>query len=159
MLDKIFKWQKFMMKIFTVCMKTRKKLLENVTKKENLIDDKITIKDFDILNDEIFVIANSFSQPDEVFKIVNGNLEKISCKPLLQYKVKTHETIYHRIDTESLRLTHEILLVKINQHFSTFMVDQQANISFLMSFRLMQQLVLMSLLVIQEDQPVEDTIS
>ena len=63
---------------------------------------------------------------------------------------------------ESLRLTHgEFLLVKINQHFSTFMEDQQANMDlrFLMSFRLMQQLVLMSLLVTQEDQPVEDTIS
>ena len=77
-----------------------KKLLRNVTKKENLIDDKITIKDFDILNDEIFVIANSFSQPDEVFKIVNGNLEKISlANHYFNTKVKTHETIYHRIDT------------------------------------------------------------
>jgi len=77
-----------------------KKLLRNVTKKENIIDDKITIKDFDILNDEIFVIANSFSQPDEVFKIVNGNLEKISlANHYFNTKVKTHETIYHRIDT------------------------------------------------------------
>lgn len=77
-----------------------KKLLRNVTKKENLIDDKITIKDFDILNDEMFVIANSFSQPDEVFKIVNGNLEKISlANHYFNTKVKTHETIYHRIDT------------------------------------------------------------
>ena len=77
-----------------------KKLLRNVTKKENLIDDKITIKDFDILNDEIFVIANSFSQPDEVFKIVNGKLEKISlANHYFNTKVKTHETIYHRIDT------------------------------------------------------------
>ena len=37
------------------------KKLQEMHQKENSTDDKITIKDFDILNDEIFVIANSFS--------------------------------------------------------------------------------------------------
>ena len=55
-----------------------KTLLRNGTEKVDLIDENITIKDFALSDESTYVIANSFSNPDEVYELIDGELNKIS---------------------------------------------------------------------------------
>jgi dipeptidyl aminopeptidase/acylaminoacyl peptidase len=65
-----------------------------------LVDLDITIKDFAFNNDGLYVIANSFSGPDEIYQIENGQLMKNSkANDYFVSKVKTHKCVYERINT------------------------------------------------------------
>ena len=86
--------------IFCLYEDSGKTLLRNVSKKNTIINDDITIKDFNFIGDELYVIANFFSSPDEIFKFVDGELKKLSTiNDEFNYKVKTFECAYSRIDT------------------------------------------------------------
>ena len=51
-----------------------KTLLRNGNEKIDLIDENITIKDFAFSDGSVYVIANSFSNPDEVYELIEGKL-------------------------------------------------------------------------------------
>ena len=53
-------------------------LHRNGTEEIDLIDKNITIKDFAFSDGSTYVIANSFSRPDEVYELKDGELNKIS---------------------------------------------------------------------------------
>ena len=77
-----------------------KTLLRDGTNNIDLIDAEITVKDFAFNNDKTYVIANSFSKPDEVYELDNGQLEKTSkANEFFNKKVKTWDCEYKRIDT------------------------------------------------------------
>ena len=77
-----------------------KTLLRNGNEKIDLIDQNITIKDFAFSNGNTYVIANSFSSPDEVYELIEGELNKISkANDSFVQNVRTRDCIYERIDT------------------------------------------------------------
>jgi len=77
-----------------------KTLLRNVSQKKTIIEEDITIKDFNFIGDDLYVIANSFSRPDEIFKLVNEKLERLSTiNDDFNNKVKTFDCTYRRINT------------------------------------------------------------
>ncbi len=77
-----------------------KTLLRDGTNNVDLINSEVTIKDFAFNNQQMFVIANSFSNPDEVYELNNGQLTKISkANEFFTNKVKTWDCQYERIDT------------------------------------------------------------
>ena len=86
--------------IFCLYEDSGKTLLRNVSQKNTIINDDITIKDFNFIGDELYVIANFFSRPDEILKFVDGKLKKLSTiNDEFNNKVKTFECAYSRIDT------------------------------------------------------------
>ena len=86
--------------IFCLYEDSGKTLLRNVSQKETIIEEDITIKDFNFIGEDLYVIANSFSHPDEIFKLVNGRLKKLSTtNDDFNNNVRTFECEYHRIDT------------------------------------------------------------
>ena len=77
-----------------------KTLLRDGTNNIDLINSEVTIKDFAFNNEQTFVIANSFSNPDEIYELNNGQLTKISkANESFTKKVKTWDCEYERIDT------------------------------------------------------------
>ena len=77
-----------------------KTLLRDGTNNIDLINSEVTIKDFAINNEKTYVIANSFSIPDEIYELSNGQLTKISkANEYFTKKVKTWDCKYERIDT------------------------------------------------------------
>ena len=77
-----------------------KTLLRDGTNNIDLINSEVTIKDFAINNEKTYVIANSFSNPDEIYELSNGQLTKISkANEFFTKKVKTWDCQYERIDT------------------------------------------------------------
>ena len=77
-----------------------KTLLRNGTEKVDLIDENITIKDFALSDESTYVIANSFSNPDEVYELIDGELNKISkANDFFVKNIKTRDCVYERIDT------------------------------------------------------------
>lgn len=77
-----------------------KTLLRDGTNNIDLINSEVTIKDFAINNEKTYVIANSFSNPDEIYELSNGQLTKISkANEYFTKKVKTWDCKYERIDT------------------------------------------------------------
>ena len=71
---------------------------------EKLIDDQLTISDFEISSDRISVIANTFSKQDEIYELKDGKLEDWENTPSnanssFHKKTKSHECVYKRIDT------------------------------------------------------------
>ena len=77
-----------------------KTLLRDGTNNVDLINSDVTIKDFAFNNEQTFVIANSFSNPDEIYELNNGQLTKISeANESFTKKVKTWDCQYERIDT------------------------------------------------------------
>ena len=77
-----------------------KTLLRDGTNNIDLINSEVTIKDFAINNEKKYVIANSFSNPDEVYELNSGQLTKISkANEFFTKKVKTWDCQYKRIDT------------------------------------------------------------
>ena len=77
-----------------------KTLLRDGTNNVDLINSEVTIKDFAFNNEQTFVIANSFSNPDEIYELNNGQLTKISkANEFFTKKVKTWDCQYERIDT------------------------------------------------------------
>ena len=77
-----------------------KTLLRDGTNNIDLVDLNITIKDFAFNDDRIYIIANSFSKPDEIYEIENGQIIKNSkANDYFVNKVKTHKCVYERINT------------------------------------------------------------
>ena len=77
-----------------------KTLLRDGTNNIDLINSEVTIKDFAINNEKTYVIANSFSIPDEIYELSNGQLTKMSkANEFFTKKVKTWDCQYERIDT------------------------------------------------------------
>jgi len=77
-----------------------KTLLRDGTRNIDLINSEVTIKDFAFNNEETYVIANSFSSPDEIYELSDGQLTKISkANESFNKKVKTWNCKYKRIDT------------------------------------------------------------
>ena len=77
-----------------------KTLLRDSTNNIDLINSEVTIKDFAFNNEKTYVIANSFSNPDEIYELSNGQLTKISkANDSFTKKVKTWDCQYKRIDT------------------------------------------------------------
>ena len=77
-----------------------KTLLRDGTNNVDLINSDVTIKDFAFNNEQTFVIANSFSNPDEIYELNNGQLTKISkANESFTKKVTTWDCQYERIDT------------------------------------------------------------
>ena len=79
-----------------------KQLLGKKTKDgiENLISEDITITDFVIGNNDIFLIANSFTRNDEIFKYTELGMEKISkTNDSFHRRVPSHNFTYKRFDT------------------------------------------------------------
>jgi len=77
-----------------------KTLLRDGTNNIDLINSEITIKDFAFNNEKTYVIANSFSNPDEIYELSNGQLTQISkANESFTKKVKTWDCQYKRIDT------------------------------------------------------------
>ena len=86
--------------IFCLYEDSGKTLLRNVSQKETIIEDDITIKDFNFIGEDLYVIANTFSHPDEIFKLENGRLKKLSTtNDDFNNNVRTFGCEYHRIDT------------------------------------------------------------
>ena len=86
--------------IFCLYEDSGKTLLRNASQKETIIEEDITIKDFNFVGEDLYVIANSFSHPDEIFKLVNGRLKKLSTtNDDFNNNVRTFGCEYHRIDT------------------------------------------------------------
>ena len=86
--------------IFCLYEDSGKTLLRNVSQKKTIIEEDITIKDFNFIGDDLYVIANSFSRPDEIFKLVNEKLERLSTiNDDFNNKVKTFDCAYRRINT------------------------------------------------------------
>ena len=86
--------------IFCLYEDSGRTLLRNVSKKETIIEEDITIKDFNFIDEDLYVIANSFSRPDEIFKLANGKLKKLSTtNDDFNNNVRTFDSKYHRIDT------------------------------------------------------------
>ena len=79
-----------------------KQLLGKKTKDgiENVISEDITITDFVIGNNDIFLIANSFTRNDEIFKYTELGMEKISkTNDSFHRRVPSHDFTYKRFDT------------------------------------------------------------
>ena len=77
-----------------------KTLLRDATNNIDLINSEVTIKDFAFNDEQTYVIANSFSSPDEIYELSYGQLTKISkANNSFTKKVKTWDCQYKRIDT------------------------------------------------------------
>ena len=77
-----------------------KTLLHDGTNNVDLVNLDITIKDFAFNGNKIYVIANSFSKPDEIYELENGQINKTSkANDYFVNKIKTHDCVYKRIDT------------------------------------------------------------
>jgi dipeptidyl aminopeptidase/acylaminoacyl peptidase len=71
---------------------------------EKLIDEQLTISDFEISSNRISVIANTFSKQDEIYELKDEKLEDWENTPSkanssFHKKTKSHECVYKRIDT------------------------------------------------------------
>ena len=71
---------------------------------EKLIDEQLTISDFEISSNRISVIANTFSKQDEIYELKDKKLEDWENTPSkanssFHKKTKSHECVYKRIDT------------------------------------------------------------
>ena len=71
---------------------------------EILIDDQLTISDFEISSDRVAVIANTFSKQDEIYELKDGKIEDWENTPSkanssFHRKTKSYECVYKRIDT------------------------------------------------------------
>ena len=71
---------------------------------EILIDDQLTISDFEISSDKVAVIANTFSKQDEIYELKDGKIEDWENTPSkanssFHRKTKSYECVYKRIDT------------------------------------------------------------
>ena len=77
-----------------------KTLLRDATNNIDLINSEVTIKDFAFNDEKTYVLANSFSSPDEIYELSNGQLTKVSkANNSFTKKVKTWDCQYKRIDT------------------------------------------------------------
>ena len=77
-----------------------KTLLRDATNNIDLINSEVTIKDFAFNDEKTYVLANSFSSPDEIYELSYGQLTKISkANNSFTKKVKTWDCQYKRIDT------------------------------------------------------------
>ena len=71
---------------------------------EKLIDEEITISDFEINSNKISVVANTFSKQDEIYELINGKLQDWENTPTkanesFHRKTKSYQCTYKRIDT------------------------------------------------------------
>jgi len=71
---------------------------------EILIDDQLTISDFEISSDRVAVIANTFSKQDEIYELKDGKIEDWENTPSkanssFHRKTNSYECVYKRIDT------------------------------------------------------------
>ena len=71
---------------------------------EKLIDEQLTISDFETSSNRISVIANTFSKQDEIYELKDKKLEDWENTPSkanssFHKKTKSHECVYKRIDT------------------------------------------------------------
>ena len=77
-----------------------KTLLRDATNNIDLINSEVTIKDFAFNDEKTYVLANSFSSPDEIYELSNGQLTKVSkANNSFTKKVKTWDCQYKRIGT------------------------------------------------------------
>ena len=77
-----------------------KTLLRDATNNIDLLNSEVTIKDFAFNDEKTYVLANSFSSPDEIYELSNGQLTKVSkANNSFTKKVKTWDCQYKRIDT------------------------------------------------------------
>ena len=77
-----------------------KTLLRDGTNNIDLVETEVTIKDFAFNGAKTYVISNSFSSPDEIYELDDGQLQKISkANESFNEKVNTWECQYKRIDT------------------------------------------------------------
>jgi len=77
-----------------------KTLLRDGTNNIDLVETEVTIKDFAFNGAKTYVISNSFSSPDEIYELDDGQLQKISkANESFNEKVNTWECRYKRIDT------------------------------------------------------------
>ena len=87
-------------KLYFLYEDSGKTLLRDATNNVDLVNQEITIKDFAFNEDKTYVIANSFSSPDEIYEVNDGQLTKISkANEFFTKKVKTWNCTYQRIDT------------------------------------------------------------
>jgi len=88
-------------KLYFLYEDSGKTLLRDATNNIDLVNEDVTIKDFAFNDDKTYVIANSFSNPDEVYEVIDGQLTKVSkANEFFTKKVKTWNCTYQRIDTE-----------------------------------------------------------
>jgi dipeptidyl aminopeptidase/acylaminoacyl peptidase len=71
---------------------------------EILIDDQLTISDFEMSSDRVAVIANTFSKQDEIYELKDGKIEDWENTPSkanssFHRKTNSYECVYKRIDT------------------------------------------------------------
>ena len=71
---------------------------------EILINDQLTISDFEISSDRVAVIANTFSKQDEIYELKDGKIEDWENTPSkanssFHRKTNSYECVYKRIDT------------------------------------------------------------
>jgi len=67
---------------------------------QNLISDDITITDFAVENNDLFIIANSFTKNDEIYKYNHPNMKKISkTNHSFHRKIASFDCTYKRFDT------------------------------------------------------------
>ena len=71
---------------------------------EVLINDQLTISDFEISSDRVAVIANTFSKQDEIYELKDGKIEDWENTPSkanssFHRKTNSYECVYKRIDT------------------------------------------------------------
>jgi dipeptidyl aminopeptidase/acylaminoacyl peptidase len=87
-------------KLYFLYEDSGKTLLRDATNNVDLVNQEITIKDFAFNEDKTYVIANSFSSPDEIYEVNDGQLTKISkANEFFTKKVKTWNCTYQRIDS------------------------------------------------------------
>ena len=77
-----------------------KTLLRDGTNNIDLVETEVTIKDFAFNGAKTYVISNSFSSPDEIYELDDGQLQKVSkANESFNEKANTWECRYKRIDT------------------------------------------------------------
>jgi dipeptidyl aminopeptidase/acylaminoacyl peptidase len=87
-------------KLYFLYEDSGKTILHNATNNVDLVNQEITIKDFAFNKNKTYVIANSFSSPDEIYEVNDGQLTKISkANEFFTKKVKTWNCTYQRIDS------------------------------------------------------------
>ena len=87
-------------KLYFLYEDSGKTILRDADNNADLVNEEVTIKDFAFNDNKTYVIANSFSSPDEIYEINDGQLTKISkANELFTKKVKVWNCTYKRIDT------------------------------------------------------------
>ena len=87
-------------KLYFLYEDSGKTILRDADSDVDLVNEEVTIKDFAFNDNKTYVIANSFSSPDEIYEINDGQLTKISkANELFTKKVKVWNCTYKRIDT------------------------------------------------------------